>query len=92
VALFSDVAPDAFGKFNRAFVALFKVAAGDTWLEELPTLGPDGTLQWKPALFVCSFIILTVWVVLQVRAGGRRRGLQTGNVRNWPPPSPMVII
>ena len=40
----------------------------EPWLEELPTRGPDGALQWKPALFVCSFIVLSVWVVLQVRS------------------------
>ncbi len=66
VSLFGDIAPDQFGKFNRAFVTLFKIAAGDTWIDALPTLGPDGNLEWKPALFVCSFIVLSVWIVLQV--------------------------
>ena len=66
VSLFSDIAPDQFGRFNRAFVALFRIAAGDTWIDSLPTLGPDGEIEWKPALYVCSFIIISVWVVLQV--------------------------
>ena len=66
VSLFAEVAPDQFGKFNRAFVTLFRIAAGDTWIEPLPTLGPDGDLVWRPALFICSFIVLSVWVVLQV--------------------------
>jgi hypothetical protein len=66
VSLFADIAPDQFGWFNRAFVTLFSIAAGDTWIDALPTLGPDGDLQWKPALFVCSFIVCSVWVVLQV--------------------------
>ena len=66
VSLFADIAPDQFGRFNRAFVTLFRIAAGDTWIDALPTLGPDGDLQWKPALFVCSFIVCSVWVVLQV--------------------------
>ena len=66
MSLFSDVAPDQFGRFNRAFVALFRIAAGDTWIDALPTLGPDGEIEWKPALFVCSFIVVSVWVVLQV--------------------------
>ncbi len=69
VSLFSDLAPDHFGKFKRAFVALFRIAAGDTWLDDLPTLGSDGALQWKPALYVCSFVVLSVWVVLQVGTG-----------------------
>jgi hypothetical protein len=29
-------------------------------------LGLDGTIQWQPALFICSFIVLNVWVVLQI--------------------------
>ena len=66
VSLFADIAPDQFGKFNRAFVTLFRIAAGDTWIDALPTLGPDGEIEWKPALFVCSFIVVSVWVVLQV--------------------------
>jgi hypothetical protein len=66
VSLFADIAPDQFSRFNRAFVTLFRIAAGDTWIESLPTLGPEGDLQWKPALFVCSFIVCSVWVVLQV--------------------------
>jgi hypothetical protein len=52
--------------FNRAFITLFRIAAGDTWIDSLPTLGPDGDLQWQPALFICSFIVCSVWVVLQV--------------------------
>jgi hypothetical protein len=66
VSLFADIAPDEFGKFNRAFVTLFKIAAGDTWIDALPMLAPDGDLEWKPALFTCSFIVLSVWIVLQV--------------------------
>ena len=66
VSLFSDLAPDQFGMFNRAFVTLFRIAAGDTWIDSLPMLGPDGDLEWQPSLFVCSFIVCSVWVVLQV--------------------------
>jgi hypothetical protein len=66
VSIFSSVAPDQFGRFNIAFVTLFRIAAGDTWVESLPTLGPDGSLEWKPALFISSFIVVSVWVVLQV--------------------------
>ena len=66
VSLFSNTAPDQFGVFNRAFVTLFKIAAGDTWIDSLPLLNPDGDLEWRPALFICSFIIVSVWIVLQV--------------------------
>ncbi len=66
MSLFSDIAPDQFGKFNRAFVSLFKIAAGDTWIDTLPTLAPNGDLEWKPSLYVCTFIVVSVWIVLQV--------------------------
>jgi hypothetical protein len=66
VSLFADIAPDQFGRFNRAFATLFRIAAGDTWIDSLPILGPDGGIQWKPALYIFTFIIVSVWVVLQV--------------------------
>ncbi len=66
VSLFADIAPDQFGRFNRAFATLFRIAAGDTWIDSLPILGPDGSIQWKPALYTCTFIVVSVWVVLQV--------------------------
>jgi hypothetical protein len=70
VSLFADVAPDDFGKFNRAFAAVFRIAAGDAWIESLPIIGPDGDIEWQPALFTCSFIVVNVWVVLQVSLQG----------------------
>ena len=66
VSIFSGIAPDQFGRFNVAFVTMFRIAAGDTWVDALPALGPDGSLEWKPALFISSFIVISVWVVLQV--------------------------
>ncbi len=29
-------------------------------------LSMDGNIEWRPALFICSFIVLNVWVVLQI--------------------------
>jgi hypothetical protein len=26
---------DQFGRFNRAFVSLFRIAAGDTWIDQV---------------------------------------------------------
>ena len=66
MSLFSGEAPEQFGKFNRAFITLFRIAAGDTWIDSLAMLGPSGDLEWKPSLFICSFIVVSVWVVLQV--------------------------
>ena len=66
VALFKEMAPSSFGRFNRAFVSMFRIAAGETWIEELPILDSAGDIFWKSSLFIFSFVILNVWVVLQV--------------------------
>jgi hypothetical protein len=67
VALFKETAPDNFGRFNRAFVSMFRLAAGETWVEALPLLSQDGDIEWKSSLFICTYVIVNVWVVLQVR-------------------------
>ncbi len=42
VSLFSESAPEDFCAFNRAFIAMFRITAGETWVESLPKLDPDG--------------------------------------------------
>jgi hypothetical protein len=66
VALFKEQAPNSFGRFNRAFVSMFRIAGGETWIEGLPFLDDAGDIYWKSSLFVCSYLVLNVWVVLQV--------------------------
>ncbi len=36
VNFFSTTAPGEFLKFDRAFVCMFRIAAGETWIEDLP--------------------------------------------------------
>ncbi len=36
-------------RFDRAFVALFRIAAGDTWIDTLPTLDSEGHMQVLPS-------------------------------------------
>ena len=67
VALFKEQAPNSFGRFNRAFVSMFRIAGGETWIDGLPFLDDSGDIYWKSSLFVCSYLVLNVWVVLQVR-------------------------
>jgi hypothetical protein len=45
VSLFSAQAPNAFGKFNRAFMTMFKITAGDTWVDEMPFIDETGGLN-----------------------------------------------
>ncbi len=41
VALFRDSAPMSFGLFDRALSSMFRLTAGETWLDELVLLDPD---------------------------------------------------
>lgn len=36
VSFFSGTDPPDFGRFDRAFAALFKILGGETWCDELP--------------------------------------------------------
>jgi hypothetical protein len=67
VALFKEVAPTTFGRFNRAFVSMFRIACGETWIDGLPFLDDSGDISWRSSLFICSYMVLNVWVVLQAR-------------------------
>jgi hypothetical protein len=45
VSLFGQQDPYAFGKFNRAFMTMFKITAGDTWVDEMPFVDETGGLN-----------------------------------------------
>ncbi len=66
VSLFAEVAPDDFQEFNRAFIAMFRVTAGETWVPSLPKVDPDGSINWQAASFIVSFIIIENWMLFQV--------------------------
>jgi hypothetical protein len=66
VTLFSEIAPQDFGAFDRAFVSMFRLTAGETWLDSLERFDENGQLNYTHAMFVLSYIILVVWVLLQV--------------------------
>ena len=66
VSFFSEVAPDEFARFDRAFFALVRLSGGETWLDSLQRLNEDGSLNYGPHLYIFSYIIIVVWVLLQV--------------------------
>ncbi len=41
VALFRDSAPKSFGLFDRALGSMFRLTAGETWVDELVFINPD---------------------------------------------------
>jgi hypothetical protein len=61
VNFFSTVAPQSFLKFYRAFVCMFRIAAGETWVDELPVINEGGDLN----LFLFSFVLVVNWTLLQ---------------------------
>jgi hypothetical protein len=52
VALFRDQAPRSFGLFDRALSSMFRLTAGETWLDELVLLDPDQGGSGLPPRFV----------------------------------------
>ena len=45
---------------------MFRIAAGETWIEGVDVLNDDGSLHWGAGLFVTSFVIVVNWTLLQV--------------------------
>uniref|UniRef100_A0A7S0MCA4 Ion transport domain-containing protein n=1 Tax=Cryptomonas curvata TaxID=233186 RepID=A0A7S0MCA4_9CRYP len=66
VSLFADEAPDDFKEFNRAFIAMFRITAAETWVDSLPEQDQDGTINYQAATFIVSYIIIENWLLFQV--------------------------
>mmetsp|Transcript_52972 Transcript_52972/g.139581 ORF Transcript_52972/g.139581 Transcript_52972/m.139581 type:complete len:651 (-) Transcript_52972:1867-3819(-) len=66
VSFFGPEYPDDFMVFDRAFLALFRITAGDTWVPSLPVRFDNGSLNWRGASFVISYIMIVNWIILQV--------------------------
>jgi voltage-gated sodium channel len=59
-------APDDFGTLGRAMLTLFRIAAGETWVEGIPLLKSTGHVDWVFAFYIMSYILVVNWVLLQV--------------------------
>ena len=77
VAFFSERSPDDFGNLSRGLVAMFRIAAGETWIEGVPMLRDDDSVDWATGVFVMSFVIIVNWTLLQVSVAGMWREIQT---------------
>ncbi len=76
VALFKEVVPSSFGRFNLAFIAMFRIAAGETWIDGLPLVDEVGDINWRGGVFVCSYLVINVWVILQVCSHLPKAGIE----------------
>mmetsp|Transcript_52361 Transcript_52361/g.109235 ORF Transcript_52361/g.109235 Transcript_52361/m.109235 type:complete len:514 (-) Transcript_52361:54-1595(-) len=66
VSFFRETAPDDFATFDRSFYAMFRVIAGETWVDSLRKTTEDGGLSMPDVCFVFSFIVIINWILLQV--------------------------
>ncbi len=53
-------------EFNRAFIAMFRITAGETWVDSLPEQDQDGSINYQAAIFIISYIIIENWLLFQV--------------------------
>jgi hypothetical protein len=67
VSLFRSYAPLSFGSFDRALSSMFRLTAGETWIDELVPLDPEtGAVNFGTSFFINSYIVIVVWILLQV--------------------------
>ena len=69
VSIFGGQAQQDFGRFDQAFVAMFRLTTDGNWPESVQSHDDDGNVKWKCALFMMSYIVVVNWVVLQACAG-----------------------
>jgi voltage-gated sodium channel len=50
VTLFSEMAPGTFGNLSLAIIELFCIAAGETWISEVPEAYEEGNVNWGVGL------------------------------------------
>jgi voltage-gated sodium channel len=66
VTFYSLESPEGFGNLERSIISMFRIAAGETWVDGSPIVRDDGTVDWPTAAFVMSFVIVVNWTLLQV--------------------------
>jgi hypothetical protein len=85
VTFFGDLAPEAFGCFERAFLTVFGITAGDTWVDGVPRTEPDtGVLNYAFAMYIISYIVIANWTVLQVLCAPPRSDLAPSKIHSGP--------
>ena len=66
VIMFGEEDGAEFGVFDRAFVTLFQITCGMTWVQYIPMIQSDGTINGTLTTYIISFVIIINWVILQV--------------------------
>jgi hypothetical protein len=66
VTLFRETAPANFDNFFRALSTMFRLTAGETWVDGLAATDEQGNQNFGTAFFIYSYIVIVVWILLQV--------------------------
>ena len=68
VTFFSEMAPNEYGTFARAFVSMFRITIGsvDWWYEIFPIVESDGSIHMRASLFLTSYVIVVNWFFFQI--------------------------
>jgi hypothetical protein len=69
--LFAAEAPDDFGTFARAFLALLRITSGDQWPLSLALVHEAGGMNWQACLYISAFVVAVCWFALEVGGGAR---------------------
>mmetsp|Transcript_67340 Transcript_67340/g.179747 ORF Transcript_67340/g.179747 Transcript_67340/m.179747 type:complete len:641 (-) Transcript_67340:424-2346(-) len=65
-SLFGLKDPENFSRFDRAFISLFEVTAGDPWPEALRQANEDGSTDWSSTAFIIVFTVTLHLTLLEV--------------------------
>ena len=72
----------SFAKFDRSIATLFRIAAGETWVDEMAVVDPEtGQVDWLEGAYVFSYIVLINWTLLQVTVAVLIDNFVSGDLR-----------
>ena len=66
VNFFGKREPHLFGTFASAIMVMFQITAGESWIADMPATKDDGQLDGPVIAYVCSYIVIVNWTLLQV--------------------------
>ena len=87
VTIFRETAPNNFDNFFRALSTMFRLTAGETWVDGLAAADENGNPCFGTAFFIYSYIVIVVWILLQVSVAVLLVSSPVGPVplAYWPP-------
>ena len=66
VTFYDERSPEDFGNLSLAIISMFRIAAGETWIDGIPIANEDSNVDWATGAFVISFVLIVNWTLIQV--------------------------